>query len=184
VKSKLTTLPPIPFLVPAVLEALLDSTQYGEITEVVPGEADLYCAKYLNQYGGVVLSGDSDLLVHDLGGDGAVGFFKDIELATYGDSRSLRSQIYHPAEISQRLDLPKAHGLQALAFELSMDSQVKFRKLLVDSQSLRAVKAYPSEFKDFLKDYKQLPTGSSSTSSVKILPALRSRKEHISFPTF
>lgn len=178
-KSKLTGLPPIPFLVPAVLESLLDSPWYGEITEVVPGEADLYCAKYLNQYGGIVLSGDSDLLVHDLGGDGVVSFFKDIELAAY-DSRSLRSQIYHPVGIAQRLDLPKAQGLHAFAFELSMDSQVTFRKLLVDSQSLRAVKAHPSEFKDFVKEYKQLPAEPSSTSSAKILPALRSLDPRIS----
>jgi hypothetical protein len=172
-KSRLTALPPIPFLVPAVLEALLHSTQYGEITKVMPGEADLYCAKYLNTHGGVVLTGDSDLLVHDLGGDGAVSFFRDVELAASGDDRSLRSQIYHPALIAQRLDLPKIQGLHAFAFELSMDSQGTFRKILVDAQSLKAAKAHPSEFKNFLKEYKQLPAEPNSTSSANLLPLLR-----------
>jgi len=173
-------LPPIPFLVPAVLEALLGSGQYRDITAVVPGEADLYCAKYLNQYGGVVLTGDSDLLVHDLGEDGAVIFFKDIEASSHVDDRTLCGQIYHPAAIARRLELPVSQGLYAFAFELSMDSHGTFRKLLVDAQSLKAVTENPSEFGDFLKEYKQLTAEPHPKSSAKILPILQSLDPRIS----
>ena len=178
VKSKSTALPPSPFLVPAVLEALLQSSRYQDITEVVPGEADLYCAKYLSQYGGIVLTGDSDLLVHDLGQDGAVSFFKEIEHSAISDT--LSSQIYQPAAICQRLDLPISHGLHAFAFEILMDSHATFRKLLVDARSLKAVTANPSGFKLFLKEYKQLRAPLNSNDSPKILPILRSLDPRIS----
>jgi XPG domain containing len=178
VKPKLTVLPPSPFLVPAVLEALLRSSQYQDITEVVPGEADLYCAKYLSQHGGIVFTGDSDLLVHNLGKDGAVTFFKDIQYSASSDT--LGSQIYKPAVIAQRLDLPKSQGLHAFAFELLMDSHGTFRKLLIDAQSLKAATANPSEFKRFLKEYKQLPTMFNAKDVTKILPLLRSLDPRIS----
>jgi hypothetical protein len=167
----LTALPPSAFLVPAVLEALLHSSQYQDITEVVPGEADLYCAKYLSQHGGIVLTGDSDLLVHDLGIDGAVTFFKDVQCSASRDT--LGSKIYQPAAIAQRLDLPKSQGLHAFAFELLMDSHGTFRKLLVDAQSLKAATANPSEFRGFLKEYKQLPTLLKAKDAANILPLLR-----------
>jgi XPG domain containing len=153
VKPKLSSLPPSPFLVPAVLETLLDSRQYRELTEVVPGEADPYCAKYLSQHGGIVLTGDSDLLVHDLG-NGSVSFFRDI---AFHDNGTLNSQIYRPRVIAKRLDLPESHGLHAFAFEVSLDSHGTFRKLLVDAQSLKSATANPSEFKCFLKEYNQHP---------------------------
>jgi hypothetical protein len=144
----------------------------------VPGEADLYCAKYLSQYGGIVLTGDSDLLVHDLGQDGAVSFFKEIEHSAISDT--LSSQIYQPAAISQRLDLPISHGLHAFAFEILMDSHSTFRKLLVGARSLKAVTANPSDFKLFLKEYKQLRAPLNSNDSPKILPILRSLDPRIS----
>ncbi len=178
VKSKLKALPPSPFLVPAVLEALLQSSRYRGITEVVPGEADLYCAKYLSQYGGIVLTGDSDLLVHNLGQDGAVSFFKDIEYSAIRDTVS--SQIFQPAAISQRLELPTSHGLHAFAFEILKDSHITFRKLLVDARSLKAVTANSSEFKLFLKEYEQLQAPLNTKDSTKILSLLRSLDPRIS----
>lgn len=176
-KSKLSALPPSPFLVPAVLEALLESSQYLHITEVVPGEADLYCAKHLNQYGGIVLTGDSDLLVHDLGEDGAVSFFKDLDLSTKG---ILSSQIYQPSAISQRLNLPGAHGLHSFAFELLMDPHGTFRKLLVNAQSLKAATANPLEFEHFLKEYKQLPSPLEAKDLAETISVLRGLDPRIS----
>jgi XPG domain containing len=175
VKPKLTSLPPSPFLVPAVLEALLDSSRYRDITEVVPGEADVYCAKHLNVFGGIVLTGDSDLLVHDLGMNGAVCFFKDIEFLPM-----LQSHIYAPAAIAHRLELSETYGLPAFAFELSMDSHGTFRKLLVDARVLKAAKADPPAFDRFLQEYTQLPNLLNSGNLNKILPLLRSLDPRIS----
>jgi len=78
-RPTLTALPPVPFLVPAILDTLRVSGTYRSMVEIVPGEADSYCARYLKQSGGIVFTGDSDLLVHDLSSVGAVCFFKDIE---------------------------------------------------------------------------------------------------------
>jgi hypothetical protein len=175
VKSKLSALPPSPFLVPAVLEALLDSDQYRERTVVVPGEADLYCAKYLSQHGGIVLTGDSDLLVHDLG-NGAVSFFRDIT----PDKRALSVQVYRPTVIAERLDLPKSHGLHAFAFEISMDSHGTFRKLLADARSLKTATASPSEFKRFSKEYNQLSAHLEAKDPTNLFPLLRSLDPRIS----
>ncbi|KAE9370782.1 hypothetical protein N431DRAFT_492812 [Stipitochalara longipes BDJ] len=165
VKPKLSALPPSPFLVPAILEALLQSSQYRDITEVVPDEADLYCAKYLSRHGGIVLTGDSDLLVHDLGDDGAVSFFKDLGSSADG---TLRTQIYQPAAIAQRLSLPKSQGLHAFAFELSMDSHGTFRKILADAKALKAATSNPSEFTRFLKEYNQLQASLEANTPTKL----------------
>ena len=177
VKSKLSALPPSPFLVPAVLEALLQSSQYGDITEVVPGEADLYCAKYLTQHGGIVITGDSDLLVHNLGKTGAVSFFKDLGSSTDG---TIKTQIYQPAAIAQRLSLPKSHGLQAFAFELLMDSHGTFRKILVDAQAQKAAIANTTEFSRFLKEYKELQAPVEAKDSTNLVFLLRSLDPRIS----
>lgn len=55
-----------PFIVPAVLDAV-SSSKYAKVTSVVPGEAEAYCASVARKTGGIILSDDSDLYVHDLG---------------------------------------------------------------------------------------------------------------------
>ncbi|KAL2065512.1 hypothetical protein VTL71DRAFT_3182 [Oculimacula yallundae] len=174
VRSGLTTIPALSFIVPAVLEALKDSSKFADITEVVPGEADLYCARYLKENGGVVLTSDSDLLVHDLGAQGAVSFFSDIELSTEGTSEILRTQVFRPATISARLELPGSHGLHSLAFEIFMDAQGTFPKLLAQAKSLHGVKSHPQMYDDFLKEYSPLsPDSDTNESSVTMLQVLR-----------
>ncbi|KAH6715981.1 XPG domain containing-domain-containing protein [Leptodontidium sp. MPI-SDFR-AT-0119] len=173
VRSGLTALPALSFVVPAILEALKASSIYADITEVVPGEADLYCARYLEKHGGVVFTSDSDLLVHDLGHDGAVSFFHDIESSENDASGILRAQIFQPAVISDRLALPNSHGLHSLAFEISMDNHGTFPKLLTRAQSLKAVKENLQMFEDFLKEYAPLPIQSDLPTDVETLRVLR-----------
>jgi len=124
------------------------------VVEIVPGEADSYCARYLKQSGGIVITGDSDLLVHDLSSVGAVCFFKDIESTQNG---TLSSLIYTPTAIAERLALPKSHGLKALAFEILRDRHGTFAKLLAQAISLKTVKANEAEYKDFCKGYATPP---------------------------
>ncbi|KAG0646855.1 hypothetical protein D0Z07_6126 [Hyphodiscus hymeniophilus] len=152
-RSALTSLPPPSFLVPAILEVLQSSKYYKDVTEVVPGEADLYCAKYISYHGGVVLTGDSDLLVHSLGTDGAVSFFGDVESSSEEQPGYLRTQIYQSAAIAERLGLPKTHGLLSLAFEMFMDHYGTFPKLVAQAAALKAVMASGSMFEDFCKEY-------------------------------
>ncbi|KAI9682799.1 MAG: hypothetical protein M1822_006289 [Bathelium mastoideum] len=103
VTSRLRLLPPPAFLAPSVLEALR-SSKFGFCTSVVPGEADVYCADYVRENGGVILTNDSDLLVHDLGLSGSVIFLNDIAFPSKQDA-PLKSLQFRPKEIAERLRL-------------------------------------------------------------------------------
>jgi hypothetical protein len=152
--SSFTRLPAAPFLVPAIIEALSRCERYADLVEVVPGEADLYCADYVRTHGGVVFTGDSDLLLHDLG-DGAVCFLKDIDLtATF--NAPLMCIRYQVGAIVQRLGLDQTHGLLALAFEMAMDAHASFRELLQKAVKLSAVTMHGPIYQDFASEYKAL----------------------------
>ena len=160
-------LPALPFLVPSILEALLESVEYARITKVVPGEADLYCAYHVQKQGGVVLTGDSDLLVHELGNNGSVAFFRDVEQGTSADS--IKALLYTPAAIAVRLGLPSAHGLRALAFEITMNVSSTFKLLLVQAIKLKAVTSHPELYQEFLRNYIPLSVASEIPSSFTAL---------------
>jgi hypothetical protein len=149
----LTTLPAVPFLVPAILEALQQSQYYKGIVRVMPGEADIYCANLVKDIGGVVITSDSDLLVHDLGPSGKVVFFRDMEMR--GDDR-LWAPIYHPMKIASQLNLSGLRGLQALAFEMLLDNSSSLAVLAAQAKIERSVKAFPDRFEHFQKDYVSL----------------------------
>jgi len=150
-------IPASPFLVPAVIEKLQGSPHYRDITAVLPGEADLYCARYVKEHGDIVFTGDSDLLVHDLGEMGSVAFFKDLELLDSSNTKSLRCHQYRIAVVVERLRLKPSHGLQALAFEMFMDPHASFPKLLQKAKDLKAVLEYPGMYEEFAKEYQALP---------------------------
>ena len=178
VRSSLTALPALSFVVPAILEGLKSSSRYADLTEVVSGEADLYCARYLKQHGGVVFTSDSDLLVHDLGAKGAVSFFSDIESG--GDASTvLRSQIFQPAAISNRLALPESHGLRALAYEIVMDAHGTFPKLVKQAKDVKAITEHRQMYDDFLKEYNSLPIESETpteySATIRVLQYLDPR---------
>ncbi|KAL9071812.1 MAG: hypothetical protein Q9157_005323 [Trypethelium eluteriae] len=104
IKNKLQDLPPPAFLASGIVEAL-HSTDYASYTSVVPGEADIYCADYVRQHGGIILTNDSDLLVHDLGVDGSVIFLNDIRLSAENEHGPLKSLQFHPRKIARSLGL-------------------------------------------------------------------------------
>ncbi|TVY42383.1 hypothetical protein LOCC1_G005304 [Lachnellula occidentalis] len=155
VPNRLTQLPPLPFLVPAVLEALVASEHYSSITEVIPAEADVYCAQFVKDGGGVIITGDSDLLVHDLGQDGAVIFFGDLE-SNLDDQSGINGLIYRPTAIADRLGLPEPYGLHALAFQMKIGTPGSLANHLVRAKALEAIVAYPDKYRDFKKEYASL----------------------------
>jgi hypothetical protein len=150
-----TRLPAAPFLVPAIIEALSRCERYADLIEVVPGEADLYCADFVKTHGGVVFTGDSDLLLHDLG-DGTVCFFKDIDLVTSTLNTSLTCIQYQVGAIIRRLGLEQTHGLLALAFEMAIDTHASFRELLQKAIKLSAVTTHGALYNDFASEYESL----------------------------
>lgn len=94
-------LPPS-FLVPAIMDAVKMSEKYGKAVKLVPGEADMYCARHVVLHGGLILTSDSDLLAHDLD-KGEVALFRDIYK---DDPNSLRGSVFSPKDICQRLKIP------------------------------------------------------------------------------
>ena len=168
-------LPAPAFAVPAVLDALRASPIYGPLTTVVPGEADTFCAEHARTHGGgTVITSDSDLLVQDLGADGAVVLFRDIDLprgetavgaagagAGAGAAKPLVATTYRLATICRRLGLSQvessgddAHkGMHGFAFELSMDPHLIARELVERTKQGAAVAKAPREYAEFAEQY-------------------------------
>ena len=119
--SSLHGLPAPPFLVPAVLDEL-SQTKYASITEVVPGEADTFCAKAAKDEGGMILTSDSDMLVYDIGDKNAVVFFAGLEIYEDPDttrvSSVLKANVYPTAQIAKRLEVP---SLLLMAYHCKSD---------------------------------------------------------------
>ncbi|KAL8702466.1 MAG: hypothetical protein Q9201_004371 [Fulgogasparrea decipioides] len=150
ISPTLRGMPAPPFLVPAVLDALANS-EYASITELVPGEADIYCASAAKGSDGLVLTGDSDMLVHNIGKHGAVVFFNNLEFKRSGESPGhdsvVTANIFHPAEIAQRLGLP---NLQRLAYEVKVDPTIGFSEA---TRRAREPSKNPARLRVFLEEY-------------------------------
>ncbi|MCJ1404006.1 hypothetical protein MMC11_007230 [Xylographa trunciseda] len=161
IPPKFRGLPAVPFLVPAVLDSLTNS-KYAAVTQVVPGEADSFCAAAARASGGIVLTSDSDLLIHDLGPDGEVIFFDHLELQQCGRKHSqICARIAEPFKIAQSLDLK---DLFRFAFELKEDPSLTLqevqRRTQTDIPSHRA-----SDYTDFGKEYEQLTVDDAAQST-------------------
>lgn len=118
--------PPPAFLVPAVIDALKDSPTYKDLVKLVPGEADGFCARHVRLEGGIVLTSDSDLLIHDLGVAGTVIFFQDLEADL--KTKTLSGPQYQLADLCKRLSIQRDTGLRHLAFELSRDPHLTLKQ--------------------------------------------------------
>lgn len=93
-----------PFLVPAIIDALKASDNYRDLVQLVPGEADEYCARHkYKATPACILTSDSDLLVHDLPGGTGVVFLRDIYTA---DDNALSCALFTPADISAQFEVP------------------------------------------------------------------------------
>jgi hypothetical protein len=144
VPTKFSSLPALPFLVPAVIEALSQSS-FGEITYVVPGEADTFCAQYVKTHGGTILTSDSDLLVYDLGANGGVIFFKDLES---NDDLRLTGMKYNVTAIAHRLNL---QSLLPLAYAIQKDHHRGFNNCLLEAKQIQSSESL--EYKQFCAQY-------------------------------
>ncbi|KAK8079989.1 hypothetical protein PG997_007807 [Apiospora hydei] len=125
--------PKHPFLVPAVAESVRNSKAWRDLVQVVPGEADTYCAEDIRQNGGIVLTSDSDLLMEDLGPQGSVAFFWEIGTRPEPDEAELFALTYSARQLAEYLGLQKYGGIPRLAFEMTtrhtgLDEAVHFAK--------------------------------------------------------
>jgi len=170
---------PPAFLVPAVIDALQNSKHLRDIVITVPDEADIYCANHVKKYGGTVITGDSDLLVHDLGLKGSVCLFKDIQV---GDGKTLWGHIYTPANIKTQLKLYGVDGIRALAYELICDQHSTLPNLLARVSISAAITVDPEGYRRFCNEYAPSPVESESelVQQSKFVQALQSMDPRIS----
>jgi hypothetical protein len=134
VPAKLKTLPALPFLVPSVIDAL-QQTKYRDITSVIPGEADVFCASYAKKHGAMIITSDSDLLAYDLGTHGSVALFKDIEMYRVESKSRLHVARFEAAHIIKRLNLV---SLQTFAFAVYEDPHRTFNSCIVHARQLQS----------------------------------------------
>lgn len=142
--------PPPPFFVPAIIDALKHSSNYQSLVKLVPGEADGFCAQHVRHSAGLVLTSDSDLLVHDLGQDGGIVFFSDIEADMAG--KKLTGLQYRPADLCRRLSIRTDNGLCYLAFEISKDPYLTLGQAIQRSKD-ETVAVSQREYTDFMEQY-------------------------------
>ena len=159
---------PASFINAAVLECLLQSA-YATVTKVVPGEADHYCARRAAQEGGIILTSDSDLLVHDLGRNGSVVFIDQLELkaskSTSGctvNCISIQVNVFEPYHIVHELGIPDMIGL---AYFMSKDPSMEVKQV-VRSRVLPRADNFQTmsgkEFSEFVAHYRVMPNSQYS----------------------
>ncbi|KAF3061020.1 hypothetical protein GL218_03456 [Daldinia childiae] len=130
-RSSSDSLPKPPFMVPAVLEALKATKDWGPLVVVVPGEADIFCAQDIRENGGTLLTNDSDLLIQDLGLNGCVSFFWDVvPVDPTSKEAGMVAMKISLHNINDRLGLTNLGGLPRVAFEkqkgwMSFDAAVQ-----------------------------------------------------------
>lgn len=129
---------------------------------IVPGEADAYCAGYAEEHGGIILTGDSDLLAYNIGEEGSVVFLSDMEFLEIDDAgttvdhplvRNVIFPCYQSAAIQRRLNLPKPFGMAAVAFEIDKDPSCGFVGVLQRARSRLSSDYRSSGFRGFLSRY-------------------------------
>ncbi|KAK2802418.1 hypothetical protein FQN51_004481 [Onygenales sp. PD_10] len=137
---------------------------FAGVAEIVPGEADMWCAEAARDYGAAVLTGDSDLLVHDLGPNGSVIFFDSIE-ADSSSGDGIRATQLCPAAIASSLGVV---SIQRLAYELKRDPHTSFANLIRHAKSTDGSVEKSASFIAFMKEYNppSLPPASPAPTGV------------------
>jgi len=112
-----------PFIVAAALSWLSSHNRYRDLTKTVPGEADPFLAAAAIRNGGIVLTGDSDLLVFgdDVDGWGVV-MLQDLVFTEEG----VMARVSRPADVARALKYPLLH----VAYQTALDSSASLGQIL------------------------------------------------------
>ncbi|KAG6042292.1 hypothetical protein E4U41_000036 [Claviceps citrina] len=161
------------FLVPAIIDALKKHPTYRSVIQVVPGEADQFCAEDVSRKGGTVLTSDSDLLVHDLG-HGRVAFFRDIR----EDSLSrITFASFVPEKIFKAIGLRYPEKALQLAYERQLSPNANFSQIILkSSRPLSQSAAYLK----FQEQFTTLGSSNFMEDGQSKLPFLNSQDPRIS----
>ncbi|KAG6015825.1 hypothetical protein E4U54_002881 [Claviceps lovelessii] len=117
------------FLVPAIFEALKKHEKYRSVTQLVPGEADQFCAEDVCKQDGTVLTSDSDLLVHNLG-HGRVAFFRDLR---ENDISRITFASFVPEKIFTTIGLSYPEKALQLAYERQLSPRATLAQIVLKS---------------------------------------------------
>lgn len=150
-------LPALPFLVPTILEALYCS-RYASLMKVVPGEADTYCAQSTVPIGHelVILTSDSDMLVHPLNDGSKVAFLSELQLVDESDDQQglscevLKISAWCPGEIAEELGL---RDLCLLAFHVKQNPHVRLTEAARMAKQTKKPLVHNEDLAFFLEEY-------------------------------
>ncbi|KAL8243578.1 hypothetical protein R6Q59_009836 [Mikania micrantha] len=180
--SKAYLLPPPTFMVASVIETLRLS-KFADIIHIVPGEADPYCAAEARLLSAGILTNDSDLLVYDLGAEGAVVMLRSLSCCNAQNQEetiSIQAQCQRPSVIVRNLNVP---GLFSFAFQRSRDSSAS-TSTIAQRARLGLTEQSASAWQKFRKEYisttvSSLLQDSSRTSIYRTIQAFDPRTAEI-----
>lgn len=149
----------------AILEAIgdtfvansisLEDYPWADITELVPGEADVECAQISRSSGCAVLTNDSDLVVHDLGTRGSVVFMDSIEINKWNPFNPAESMIKAlrlcPSILTRQLGVT---SIQHFAYELDQNPRSGLAELI---QQAKGASEDTPRYRLFIKEYDAEP---------------------------
>lgn len=155
-------------LAPELREAL-SRGRYASVTRMVPGEADDYCASYVNDKSHcLIFTNDTDLVLFNYPADFRLFFMRDVELWPEPKFKG-----YSPIGVQQALHLT---SLVPLAYCIMQDPSKSFSESLEDA---RAIDAKSKEYQLFRKRYIS-PCGNTSRDDEAHSSALQSLDVRIS----
>lgn len=167
VSSRRPTLPAPPFMVASAIESLL-CTAWKDRVQVVPDEADAFCANAARDGQTAVLTNDSDLTVHDLGPGGRVILLHSVEKTpetTLGVG-SITALALTPSHIAQRLGVT---SLPRFGFERFLDPSASIAIVKERARDEARLEKLDAEYVTFLEQY-----SNSSPSLRRPQPVLNS----------
>jgi XPG domain containing len=138
----------------SVYESNVDD-HLSDLTEIVPGEADVFCAALAAQKPGTaILTSDSDLFLYELGSDSSIILFDTIYAETWDDEDPTQSLIkamrFCPTSISDRLGIP---ALSYLAHEMGRSPRSTFVELVRRAKNAAQSEQKTAAYVAFLKEY-------------------------------
>ena len=131
-------------------------TPWGSVCDLVPGEADAFCAELARKSHAAILTNDSDLLVYDLGSQGSVVFLNSIEIEPCCDNgrhkmSGIRGLQVTPATVTNRIGIP---NLQSFAFAMSrLTKNSNLTEIVTYAKQLHAIEEDEDTYRLFLKRY-------------------------------
>jgi hypothetical protein len=172
-------------MVACVLDKLRNDPASNYSVQVVPGEADSYCAAIARSTGAAILSNDSDMTMYDLGSEGSLVLLNTLDLPMDGNinhdqklqTHILKAQRLHPISIARRLGLKMPAGnlsLLRFGFERACDPSTSTGAVLSRCTTVHFTDA-GGAFEQFCEAYRDSKEIETAQDTANILGQLDPR---------